>query len=103
MENKRKPGTDLHLELAITPEEATQGCQKELVVLRYERCQACGGKSQDLTTSCEQCHGEGRVQTNRRIALKIPAGVKDEMNIRLPGECGYHDSLQYLQSCRFGS
>jgi tetratricopeptide (TPR) repeat protein len=78
-------GTDLRLELTITPEEATGGCQKEIVVLRDERCQACDGKSQDATTRCGQCHGDGRVQKNRRIALKIPAGARDGMNIRLTG------------------
>ncbi|MFC1897772.1 molecular chaperone DnaJ [Chloroflexota bacterium] len=122
-------GADLHYRVTIIFEEAAFGCEKEANILRTEncslcqgigckpgsqpsRCPNCNGTGQvhrvqqsifgrfTSTTTCNQCHGEGRIITEpcpqcrgtgkekhqRSISVKIPAGVDDGTQIRLTGE-----------------
>jgi len=122
-------GADLHYKLNITFEEAAFGCEREIDISRTEncslcqgvgskpgsqpaRCQNCNGTGQVRraqqtifgrfvnTTTCSQCHGEGRIITEpcpqcrgtgrekrqRNIMVKIPAGVDDSSQLRLSGE-----------------
>ncbi|CAN5190016.1 molecular chaperone DnaJ [soil metagenome] len=50
-----------------------------------EPCSRCEGSGRIVETPCNQCGGAGRVRRNRQIAVKIPAGAKDGMRIRVPG------------------
>ncbi|TET26799.1 MAG: molecular chaperone DnaJ, partial [Dehalococcoidia bacterium] len=122
-------GDDLRYSLTITFEEAVSGCEKEINIARTEncslchgigskpgsqpsRCPNCNGSGQvrqvrqtifgrfTNTTTCSQCHGEGRIITEpcpqcrgtgrekqrRRIQVMIPAGVDDGSQVRLSGE-----------------
>jgi len=122
-------GVDLRYGITITFEEAALGCEKEITISRIESCSLCQGVgckpgSQPLqcpscngtgqvrrvhqslfgrfahTTTCPQCHGEGRIITEpcprcrgtgkekhkRDIPVKIPAGVDNGSHIRLIGE-----------------
>lgn len=122
-------GADLRCNVAISFEEAVFGCEKELEISRTELCSACGGNGcepgtqmercpvcngkgevrrvqQSIfgqfmnITTCDRCHGEGRIITTpcsqcrgtgkerrvREIAIQIPAGVDDGSQIRLRGE-----------------
>lgn len=124
-----QPGAALHYGITITLEEAAFGCEKEINISRTEncslchgigckpgsqpsRCPSCNGTGQvrrvqqsifgrfTTTTTCSQCHGEGRVITDpcpqcrgrgkekrqRSISVKIPAGVDEGSQIRLSGE-----------------
>ena len=51
-------------------------------------CPSCGGEGQRLAQAdvCTTCHGHGQVRKNRKLALKVPAGVDDGSRIRLSGE-----------------
>ena len=49
-------------------------------------CPNCMGKGSVINTPCENCRGAGTERRNRKIAVKIPAGVEDGMQIRLTGE-----------------
>ena len=49
-------------------------------------CPTCNGKGTVITSPCNSCHGVGTERRNRKIAVKIPAGVEDGMQIRLTGE-----------------
>ena len=49
-------------------------------------CPTCKGKGTIIDTPCDICHGGGAERHNRKIAVKIPAGVEDGMQIRLTGE-----------------
>ncbi|HWW12621.1 MAG TPA: molecular chaperone DnaJ, partial [Brevundimonas sp.] len=49
-------------------------------------CPRCGGNGQMIAEPCTTCHGHGQVRKNRKLQLKVPAGVDDGSRIRLSGE-----------------
>ena len=49
-------------------------------------CPTCRGKGSIVDTPCKNCQGGGTERRNRKIVVKIPAGVEDGMQIRLTGE-----------------
>jgi molecular chaperone DnaJ len=55
-------------------------------VVTAATCPTCGGAGRILLNPCTQCRGQGRVETPRRLAVKIPAGVDTGSQIRLSGE-----------------
>jgi len=55
-------------------------------VMTARPCSACGGFGTVIRTPCGTCGGDGRVRTRRTITVKIPAGVEDQMRIRLAGQ-----------------
>lgn len=54
-------------------------------------CGQCGGRGQVITDPCQACVGRGRVERERRLSVKIPAGVATGQRLRLQGE-GEHGS-----------
>jgi len=122
-------GADLYYNIATSFEEAALGCEKEISILRTEncsnchgvgskpgiqpkRCPSCNGTGQvrrvhqslfgrfTHTTTCSQCHGDGKIITDpcpqcrgtsrekhkRNIIVNIPAGIDNGSHIRLKGE-----------------
>lgn len=49
-------------------------------------CPTCHGQGQIITDPCRKCSGRGKVQIERRVAVKIPAGVDSGSQLRLQGE-----------------
>jgi molecular chaperone DnaJ len=49
-------------------------------------CPHCGGRGQTITTPCAVCHGAGRIEEEKVLSVKIPAGVDNGDRIRLAGE-----------------
>ncbi len=49
-------------------------------------CPACGGAGQTIRNPCRSCGGAGVARKERKLSVKIPAGVEDGMRIRLGGE-----------------
>ena len=49
-------------------------------------CEVCRGEGRVNTKPCTQCRGAGRERRNRKIAVKIPAGVDTGSQMRLSGE-----------------
>lgn len=49
-------------------------------------CGACNGTGQVIKNPCKTCHGEGRVNKERTLSVKIPAGIESGNRIRLSGE-----------------
>ncbi len=54
--------------------------------VRTTACPRCGGTGQIITTPCSDCEGAGRTVEERRLEVKIPAGIHDGQQIRLTGE-----------------
>lgn len=55
-----------------------------------QTCPRCHGVGQIIEKPCRVCEGEGRVEKNSRIKLKIPAGISDGSRLRTTanGEAG---------------
>ena len=49
-------------------------------------CPHCGGRGQTISNPCPECHGAGRVEQEKVLQVKIPAGVDSGDRIRLAGE-----------------
>jgi molecular chaperone DnaJ len=62
--------------------------------LRYQQgfftvartCGQCRGSGQVITKPCVTCRGAGRVQKEKKITVKIPAGIATGQRLRLTGE-----------------
>src|SRR5918992_1436094 len=50
-----------------------------------EPCGRCGGEGTIVEKPCAGCSGSGRLRRNRQVTVKIPAGARDGMKIRVPG------------------
>ncbi len=48
-------------------------------------CSQCGGEGHVITKSCHECLGRGRLEADRLLTVKIPAGVDDGSRIRIAG------------------
>ncbi len=65
-------GQDLLFELNVTLEEAARGAEKEIQILRTEKCDICGGSGAApgiQARTCPRCNGAGRVQNMRKSAF----------------------------------
>ncbi len=51
-----------------------------------QACPHCGGRGQVIRNPCKTCHGAGRVEEEKVLSVKIPAGVDNGDRIRLAGE-----------------
>lgn len=49
-------------------------------------CPTCGGSGQVISNPCGACHGQGRTQEEKKLQVKIPAGIDNGDRIRLTGE-----------------
>ncbi|WP_028610357.1 molecular chaperone DnaJ [Paenibacillus harenae] len=49
-------------------------------------CTNCSGTGRIIKDKCGNCHGAGKVKRQRKIKVRIPAGVDDGAQIRMSGE-----------------
>jgi molecular chaperone DnaJ len=49
-------------------------------------CPQCQGKGKVIRDKCGSCHGNGVVKQERKLNVKVPAGVSDGMRLLMRGE-----------------
>jgi len=49
-------------------------------------CPQCRGAGKTISKPCQTCRGAGRVSKDRKITVKIPAGIASGQQLRLQGE-----------------
>ena len=70
---------------------STCGGQGQVAVARgffniAQTCPRCRGTGQTIEKPCRNCRGEGRVEKDAKIKIKIPAGVEDGTRLRSSGQ-----------------
>lgn len=55
-------------------------------MVRTASCSECNGSGEIIEEECEVCHGNGKVVKNKKIKVKIPAGVDNGSVISMRGE-----------------
>lgn len=51
-----------------------------------QTCPRCQGRGVVIMDPCDHCHGHGRVEEQKTLSVKVPAGVDNGDRIRLAGE-----------------
>ena len=51
-----------------------------------QTCPQCSGAGEEITNPCNDCSGQGKKQTSKRLSVAIPKGVDDGTRIRLAGK-----------------
>ncbi len=49
-------------------------------------CSKCHGEGKIISKPCRECHGKGTVKSNKKLKVKIPAGVDNGSRLRVAGE-----------------
>ncbi len=79
-------GRDLEQEIEITLAEAYAGTARTFSLQVPGPCPVCTGSGRTESMVCMACRGSGSRMRNRRLDVKIPAGVRDGSRIRVAGE-----------------
>ena len=78
-------GRDIEKVIEITFEEAAFGVEKEVNILRSEKCPTCngvGGKNKDDVKTCPKCNGTGQERVIQRTMMG------QFVNMRTCSQCG---------------
>ncbi len=51
-------------------------------------CSRCGGGGSLVETPCPRCRGNGKTRGMKQVKVRIPAGARDGMKVRVPGRGG---------------
>jgi molecular chaperone DnaJ len=81
-------GQDIESAVEVTLEEAYSGGSRLISMQNEEVCSTCHGTGQIQNALCSVCQGTGKVMQEKRIEVKIPAGVKTGSRIRVAGKGG---------------
>ncbi|NLW24086.1 MAG: molecular chaperone DnaJ [Clostridia bacterium] len=49
-------------------------------------CPECQGEGKVIKDPCPQCRGKGKIRRNRKVEIKVPAGVDTGSRLRMSGE-----------------
>jgi len=55
-------------------------------MVRVAPCPRCGGRGTIVEDRCRKCDGSGRIRRSARLNVKIPAGVREGLQIQVRGE-----------------
>jgi DnaJ-class molecular chaperone len=83
---RKRTGDNIEQPVEITLQEAYAGGSRTFSIQSTEVCAICQGTTEVAGRACSNCGGQGMVPRNKRIQVKIPAGVDNGSRIRVPGE-----------------
>ena len=82
---RKRKGADLQTTFEIPFELAFTGGEIPIMMPIYEACPACKGKGTVSSKRCSRCGGIGAVQSQHRVAVKVPPGTRSGQTLRLRG------------------
>jgi DnaJ-class molecular chaperone len=83
---RRRAGDNIEQPVEVTLQEAYLGGSRTFNIQSTEVCPTCQGTGETGGRMCPTCSGQGMVPRNKRIQVKIPAGVDNGAKIRVAGE-----------------
>jgi len=83
---RRRAGDNIEQPVEVTLQEAYVGGTRTFNIQSTEVCPVCQGTGEVSSKTCANCGGQGMVARNKRIQVKIPAGVDNGSKIRVAGE-----------------
>lgn len=98
-------GRDIQVALELSLIDAVKGGERSLSYSRPELCRMCAGsglKEGSAKISCPECGGQGVVEMQKKMKIKIPPGVSSGARLRVVGEGeasvrGRGDLILYIQ------
>lgn len=81
-----RKGEDIEYPVEITLEEAYNGTFRNLAMQGQEFCSACRGTGRIQNLPCSVCRGSGVKPLEKRLEVKIPAGVNNGSRVRIAGK-----------------
>src|SRR5579859_4481090 len=83
---RRRTGDNIEQPVEVTLQEAYVGGMRTFNIQSTEVCTVCKGTGEAGGKSCATCNGQGILPRNKKIQVKIPAGVDNGSRIRVAGE-----------------
>ncbi|MCC7364981.1 MAG: DnaJ domain-containing protein [Dehalococcoidia bacterium] len=79
-------GQDVETPVEVSLEEAFRGTTRVVRLQSPEPCGTCGGSGDVAGATCHACGGIGQLTKDRRLEVKVPAGVKTGSRVRIANE-----------------
>jgi DnaJ-class molecular chaperone len=76
---------DITGDLTISFMEAITGTERTVAVKQKKPCPSCSGTGQEKFVACSHCNGSGVATTRKKIRIRLPAGIEDGHQLRVPG------------------
>ena len=74
----------LNVEIVLSPEEAAHGMVAPIGVPVFYTCSLCDGSGRDWLFPCIECRGQGMVEGEKTVSIRIPPLVRDHTIIEVP-------------------
>jgi len=81
-------GSDLEVPIRVEFMEAVRGTSRTINLRRPEVCPTCSGTGVIGGQPCGRCGGDGVLEENVKLNVKIPAGVETGSRVRVAGKGG---------------
>jgi molecular chaperone DnaJ/curved DNA-binding protein len=83
---------DLNVEVVLSPPEAARGVLAPIGVPVFRPCSLCSGSGRDWLAPCMACGGQGMIEQEMTVSVRIPPMVRDRTVIEVPIEgLGIHN------------
>ncbi len=83
---RKRTGDNIEQPVEVTLQEAYVGGTRTFNIQSTEVCPICKGTGEMAGKPCTNCGGQGFIPRNKRIQVKINAGVDNGSKIRVAGE-----------------
>jgi hypothetical protein len=74
----------LNAEVRLSPYEALQGVMVPVGIPGFVRCAVCGGSGRDWYSWCLACQGQGMVESEHTVHMRIPPRVEEGTVVEAP-------------------
>ncbi|MEO6420164.1 MAG: DnaJ domain-containing protein [Polyangiaceae bacterium] len=74
----------IHLEIVLSREQAERGTVVQIAIPVYEQCVHCRGTGDALFDVCAPCGGDGFMESERAVELRLPPQVQDAETFDVP-------------------